>query len=190
MRLDLQAWRKFLAPPMAYSRPFSDFSEQVTAVKVDFFMDAAKSEKLGCGGHCGKQWFFIRWQAHFLCLCDPSISYLELYAVTVGIYLWIHKFKNSKIILFCNNEAAVAMINNTSSSCKNCMVLLRLIVLQGLIHNVKIRAKYVRSKANRKADMISRREFALFHQLSNYEAELQPCKIPRELWPIEKIWLK
>ena len=45
----------------------------------------------------------------------PSIEYLELYAVTAAVLTWIHQFKNRRIILFCDNQSVVDMINLTST---------------------------------------------------------------------------
>ena len=68
----------------------------------------------------------------------PSIEYLELYGVAVAVRLWLKKFKNSNIVLFCDNEAVVHMINNSAAKCKNCMALIRIIVLEGMIRNTRI----------------------------------------------------
>ena len=48
----------------------------------------------------------------FVDLHDPSIEFLELYAVTVAVVTWIYRFRNRRIVLFCDNQAAVAMINS------------------------------------------------------------------------------
>ena len=71
----------------------------------------------------------------------PSIEYLELYALTVAVVLWLHRFKNRNIYLFCDNESIVNMVNSSSSSCKNCMLLIRLVVMEGLVHNTKVKCK-------------------------------------------------
>ena len=81
---------------------------------------------------------------------------MELFAVLVGVLNWLKLFKNMKIILFCDNEAVVNMINNSSSKCKNCMVLIRMLVLEGLVCNTRVFARYVKSKDNDKADALSR----------------------------------
>ena len=70
------------------------------------------------------------------------------------------------------------------------MVLIRLITLHGLINNVRIYAKYVKSKDNGIADAISRQQFKLFRKRAPSTIDLLPTPIPDELWPISKIWLK
>ena len=189
--MDLRVWQEFLAYPSVFCRPFTNFKQTLDMVDVDLYTDASRNFSLGCAGVCTNQWFFVDWelQVKFLNKYQPSIEYLELYAATVGVVLWISKFKNQKIYLFCDNQAVVNMINNTTSGCRNCMVLIRTIVLQGLKFNVLIKAKYVRSKQNCRADALSRKKFKLFHRLVNYKVDLQPCQIPHQLHPLSKLWL-
>ena len=190
MRMDLRMWQQFLAHPSIFCRPFTDFSTELTAKEVDFYTDSAGRADLGGGGVCGREWFFVPWETKFVKQFEPSIEYLELYSVTVGIVLWLYKFANQKIILFCDNQAVVNMLNHTTSSCRNCMTLIRIIVLQGLKHNVVVRARFIRSKQNSRADAISRKRFQLFHQLSNYQSNEIPCEVPQELIPMSKLWIK
>ena len=88
---------------------------------------------LGLGGWCEDQWMFAEWNEEFIKSKDPSIEFLELYALTAGILNWVCKFRNRRIIIFCDNESVVQMLNSSSSQCKNCMVLIRLIILESLI---------------------------------------------------------
>ena len=82
------------------------------------------------------------------------------------------------------------MINNNSSSCRNCMALLRLVVLQGMVHNMCIFAKHVGTKDNGIADSLSRLDFVRFNKLKAKRCmEEYPTEIPHIMWPIEKIWL-
>ena len=122
---------------------------------------------------------------------DPSIEYLELFAVTVSVLLWLHKVKNTRICLFTDNESVKNMINNTSSSCKNCMVLIRIIVLKALEFNVRIEAKHVSSKSNLLADSLSRMQFGTFFYEANRRGlylHEPPETIPSEVWPVQNIW--
>ena len=83
------------------------------------------------------------------------------------------------------------MINNGVSKCKNCMVLLRIISLEGLKHNIRIKALHVKSKDNFLADSLSRFKFdEFFADVRRLERDLQPMPefIPDALWPIQKIW--
>ena len=137
------------------------------------------------------KWISECWPKDFLHNCNPSIEYLELYAVTTAVVDWIHKFKNRRIILFCDNKSVVDMINITSTSCKKCMVLIRIIVLKGLLENVRIFAKHVKGVNNGLADSLSRLKMEQFWDLckkDNRMVNQKPSSVPEVLWPIQKIW--
>ena len=91
-------------------------------------------------------------------------------------------------MLFCDNEAVVHMINNSTSICRNCMVLIRFIVLEGLVNNTRIYARYVNTKDNGKAAAISRLQWKRFRQLGPLMDD-KPKEIPKILWPMKNIWL-
>ena len=128
-----------------------------------------------------------RWDTLFL-ECQPSIEYLELYGVTAAVLQWIRRFQNKKICLFCDNISVVHMINNMSSSCGHCMILLRLVVLEGLRYNVKITARYINTKKNGRADALSRLDFDRFFRLSKANIDEEPTSPPERIWPVNKIW--
>ena len=187
-KLDLLVWKRFLTHPSVYCRPFMDSCNLLTATQIDMYSDASRNFQKGFGAYCNKEWTFGQWQADFMVKAEPSIEYLELFGVTVAVDLWIHKFENQRICLFCDNMSVVHMINNNSSKCKNCMVLIRLITLKGMIHNVRIFAKHVSTKDNGKADALSRLDFKRFWSLDPGMDE-KCTEIPRHLWPLDKIWV-
>ena len=73
----------------------------------------------------GKKRINQAWLKEFIQEHKPSIEFLELFAVTAAVISWIHQFKNRRIMLLCDNKSVVDMINLTTTSCKNCMVLIR-----------------------------------------------------------------
>ena len=189
VRLDLEMWQVFLRSPMSYARPFADFSKTYLAVDINLFTDSSANKKLGCGGICGDQWFKYMWNEAFMINKKPSINYLELYAVTIGVLLWAHKFTGMKIALFCDNMSVVNMINNTSSSCKNCMVLIRIIVLQGLLFNVRITAKHVPGVQNKLADFLSRNKMKQFWDEAKGKFCDTPCTVPEAMTDMTALWV-
>ena len=189
MRLDLTMWLHFLQTPQAFYRPFMDLTKNWYADELDFYSDATTNPILGMGAKCQKSWMFTQWDPVFITDEKPSIMYLELYAVTAAVLAWIHRFENRRIILFCDNIAVCYMINKTTSSCMKCMILIRIIVFQSLIHNVRIFAKYVPTWANSEADDLSRRKlekFAAIAAAKNYDRE--PTSMPSQIWPMQKVW--
>ena len=192
MKMDLNMWLTFLRHPNAFSRPFFEFNSEEQALQLNWYTDAAGSAELGCGGFFNSEWFIIQWEEEFMYKNRPSINYLELYAVTIGILLWTQNFRNRKIILFCDNMSVVQMVNRNSSTCKNCMVLMRIIVLHSMINNVKVILKHVPGIQNSFADLISRLEYKKFRQLARkrkVKFDSQPREIPKILWPMGKIWI-
>ena len=132
-----------------------------------------------------------KWNPEFIEICNPSIEYLELYALTAGVILWIHRFKNQRVMVFCDNISVVQMINKSTSSCRNCLVLIRLITLECMIRNMCIYAKYVNSADNGRADVLSRGQLDRFHRLSEgLDIEPFPEMVPAVLQPMEKLWVK
>ena len=104
MRMDLAMWKEFLSHAIVFCRNFSVFSHAKEATEIDLFSDTSHNFNLGCGGYYKNQWFFIGWDEFTNKSVNPSIEYLELFAVTVAVKLWIHHLKNSRIVLFCDNE--------------------------------------------------------------------------------------
>ena len=189
MRGDLEMWLEFVNHPTIYARPFADFSREIKAPEIQMYSDAAKRLGLGYGGVCQDSWMFGVWDDYFIKECDQSIEYLELYALTGMVLNWIHRYKNRRVTLFCDNQAVVQMVNNTSSSCKNCMVLIRMIVLKCLKENIRLYATYIKSKENTASDFLSRQKISKFLALKQtWEAE--PTPISGQLTPIMNIWIK
>ena len=192
MRMDLELWQIFLQHPSIYSRKFIDFNKSISATDLDFYTDASANPNLGCGGIFGTEWFILQWNEKFIKNYKPSINYLELYALTVALAIWIPKLKNQKIYIFCDNMSVVQMVNSSSSKCKNCMVLIRIITLKALTFNVKLSVKHVPGKLNQFSDWLSRLEYKKFRQHARSikkKFNNEPVTIPTELWPMEKLWL-
>ena len=188
-KMDLLLWETFLKHPSAFSRDFCDLmDEEVEAIML--YTDASRNPNLGCGGHCYGAWFFMKWNKEFIVEKQPSIGYLELYAMTIGVVTWIHKFRNKKIAVFCDNMSVVNMINNKSSKCRNCMILMRIIVIHTLIYNVKLSATHVRTENNTISDSLSRLKFKRFAQATRHmKMDHESTKIPSSLEDMSKLWL-
>ena len=185
-RLDLLVWKNLLENPLSHYGPFMDYS-CIEASVLDMYSDASRNYKLGFGAYCSTEWTFGQCENDFCNKVKPSIEYLELFGVLVGVLNWIKFFKNRRIILFCDKESVVHMINKSTSNCKNCMVLIRLLVAEGINSNVRIFARHVGTKENGKADALSRLDWNRFWKLGG-NMNSQPTPIPDHIWPFSKIW--
>ena len=188
VRQDLLTWEKFINHPSAFCRSFIDFTETIKAEEIGLASDASRAHTLGFGAICQTSWIYHMWLEGYIASFKPSIEYLELFGVVAGVIQWIHRFRNKRIILLCDNTSVVAMINNMTTSCKNCMKLLRLLILKGMVVNVRIFARYVSSKNNYYPDLLSRGKIQTFKDSGLFE--VQPTEVPKELWPIDKLWIQ
>ena len=161
MRHDLLMWQEFLQDQSVYCQDFMDFSNTVIPEEIFFAMDASKNPNLGFGGHCETDWMVQSWDGLIEEL-NPSIKYIELFALVTGVLAWIDKFKNRKVVLYTDNKSVFFMINKTLGSCKNCMVLIRIMVMHCLKFNVRIFARHLKSRLNAAADSLSRFQFKCF----------------------------
>lgn len=120
MRDDCVMWIQFLNSPSVFARPFMDFESKLKAEDIQLFTDASRAlEGKGFGCYYGEigQWTYQTWEAQFVEECDPSIQFLELYALVVAIKLCGHHFKNRRIEVNCDNESVVTMVNHSTSKC-------------------------------------------------------------------------
>ena len=131
---------------------------------------------------------YAQWPDNYITKYKPSIEYLELFALLATVLNWIHRFQNRRIILFCDNQSFVQMVNNTTPSCKNCMVLIRMLVLKSLTDNVRLFARYIRSKDNTAVDFLSHLRINEFKKLKS-TWDKTSTTVLTELWPPQKIWL-
>ena len=191
MRMDLKMWLEFLNHPSIYARNFFEMDITITSEEIDFYSDASANPKLGCGGISEKDWFIMQWEEEFIVEHNPSINYLELYAVTVAVLNWMYKYQNKAVTIFCDNMSVVHMINNTSSKCKHCMILIRILVLHCLKFNTLLKAKHVRGVNNQYADLLSRLKYGDFWKRArkeNRKFNNSSSGISTSLIPMSKVW--
>ena len=184
MRRNLETWSCFINSPEVYCRPFLDYTEQLTAQELDFYSDASGS--IGYGAVCRNLWMYGTWDPDFL-KEEPSIEFLELYALVAAVLAWMDRYKNKRVILFCDNQGVVSMVNKTTLSCKNCMNVIRLFVLHCMKLNTRVFARYVKTRENTRADQLSRGKLRLFKSM-NPQYGRYPTPVPELLIPVSKVF--
>ncbi len=186
VKLDLKVWLEFLESPQAFYRPFLE-KKFVPRAKAQLFTDAAAAVDKGMGGYCNGEWFSLQWPDGFIKIPgkEPSICYLELLGVATAILLWSHQFRNQRVRIWSDNQAAVNILNKLTSKCKDCMELVRLIVGKSIQENVKFVGVYLPGVHNTIADALSRQKLHLF-QLAAPEAQPLPLPVPPSVWTILK----
>ena len=193
---DCRTWLEFLDQDqikLQVCRPWLDMDKNYTASELKFPTDAsAGTENGGMGGIYKDQWIMGQWNKDFLVDKKLNIEFLELFALCTGLLTWANRLKDKRFTVFCDNQAMVSMINNLSSSCKNCMRLLHIIVKLSLNNNFRVFAKYISRADNDLLDASSRNQLNLFFSIC--EEKQIPIKknaetLPPEIWPSENYWI-
>ena len=141
LRFDCLVWKLFLDnyKQLAVCHPMINLDQRTCySTELNFYLDASKNKLLGFGAVFGNRWIYAQWEPNYIEANDPSIEYLELLALTAALLTWGHLLQNQRIVIFCDNAAVVAMVNSMTSSCKSCMFLLHLIVLNNLVNNRRV----------------------------------------------------
>lgn len=108
--------------------------------------------------------------------------------MAIAIELWAKELKNKRVVIFCDNTSVVCMINESTSSCKLCMFLIRQITITSMEHNVRFFAKHISGKKNVLADSLSRLKIGKFKKLAHLDIDPEPTALPNNLWPIPRNW--
>ena len=163
---DCTVWLKFLldVENSELCRPFVNFSNQKLGKILFFYSEASRNPELGMGVIFNNRWLCSWWPQGFIEKYNPSIEYLELYALTIALLTWRRDYdlSNARVVIFCDNESVVHMINGLGSTCHHCMKLIRIIALESIIWNHKVVIQHVRSEDNFLADSLSRLDFDRF----------------------------
>ena len=140
---DCLMWRTFLqTTDLQICRPFADQNREQDSEILSFYSDASKNPSLGMGAVFQDCWIVQKWDANFVRDTGPNIKFLELYTLTAALITWtssgMQSLNNNKVIIFCDNQAMIAMVNNYATSCKQCRKLIQIIALCGIHYNLCI----------------------------------------------------
>ena len=189
---DCKMWKTFLVSGwLQLCRPFIDLDAGSRNSRIlEFYSDSSKNAKLGMGAIFIEQgtWLVKRWNEDFINQENPSIEFLELYALVAAVCTWNGSdlLCNSRVTIHCDNQAVVYMVNNLASSCMQCMKLIRILVLDSIRCNRRLFARYVSTTDNFLADAISRFKFGKFWRLAPSNTKPEP-DVVRLIEP-EKLW--
>lgn len=146
MREDIRWWLNFLSQfngtmPMVEPRPLEP-------IFTDACLDAG-------GAVFGNKFVYFPWN------CWPQvnnlpINYKEALVFELAVSSWAPLFANKKIIINCDNQAAVAIFNKGSSKEPLLMASLRRIFWYSAVYNFRLHAVYLPGSENKFADAVSR----------------------------------
>ena len=189
---DCEVWVRFLSNPDINSicRPFVDVDAVTHATVLNFYSDVSLSGKKGLGAVFDNRFIVGKWGEHFIMEQQPSIEYLELFALFVALVTWgdCEQLCNTRVIIYCDNQSVRDMINGYHSCCSQCLKILRLIALDEIKFNRRVFMRYVKLAHNILADSLSRMDFQCFWKHAPISMRSCPDEIPTLIWPVEKVW--
>ena len=189
MKLDLEMWTAFLSHPSAFCRSFIDFSKNILSMEINFYLDTRGN--IGMGPLCNKAWMYMAWDQEYLESHKATIQYWEMFALLAAVLSWIEQFENQCVTIFCDNQNVCNMVNDHSTSCKNCMVLVRIFLLHCLTKNVQVTVEYIECHNNDLADALLRGQIQYFkYKTRNRKMNVHPTPVPELLLPMEKLWIR
>ena len=113
----------------------------------------------GIGASFGEDWFYSNLLVDAPELSGLHITYKEALCVVFSAERWAGSFKNKVVHVYCDNQAAVAMINKGTTKNPIMMTYLRRLFWCSAMYNFRLRAFHITGKLNVLADHISRLHF-------------------------------
>ena len=150
-RKDLMWWKEFLPH---YNGVSMMALENWSLPDEVFATDACLS---GCGGwFCERQEFFHTEFPEALVRKDLSINALELLTVVVAAKIWGRHWKGKRIVVHCDNEVSVTVMNTGRSHNAFLQSCLRELEFTAAKHEFEVRGNHIPGIENRIPDALSR----------------------------------
>ena len=178
-RSDLFWWYSYLGP-LNHASFFRTIPSRVH--RYSFASDASGS--IGCGAIWASSWFQFKWAeaegVQFHELGGDSITFKELLPIVLAVAVWGPLWRDSSVLVYCDNQGAVSVVNSGYSRVPRIMHLLRCLFFIRARFNVELIASHIPGKVNCLADAISRDQLAvLFSQVPSALWNL--CQLPTPL---------
>ncbi|CAG2220944.1 unnamed protein product [Mytilus edulis] len=185
VKKDIKWWKKFL--PL-YNGVSMMLIEEWSKPDEIFSSDACMT---GCGGMFKEHFFHVEFPDAIVNE-QLHINALEMLTVVVCLKLWGTKLRGKRIIIKCDNQVTVTVINTGKSRNQFLQSCLREICFVAAINEFELRAVHIAGVDNRLADMLSR-----WHLHSNYAKtffeetkyiHLEEFEVPNELFQFIHEW--
>ena len=171
---DLHIWLKFLAQYNGKSLILD--KKWILPSTLKIYTDASG---IGYGGYCNTQWFAGLWPKNWY---NVNIHVKEIFPIFILISMFEDYFKNKKLLLFCDNQAVVEIVNKMTSKDKHTMKFVRQIAFITMKNNFHFRIVHIKSSVNEIADKLSRNLLQDALKRAPFLQET-PVIIPQSLMP-------
>lgn len=147
----------------------------------------------GMGGFCDGEYFAVSWKQLRDMEQEPfypfredvenseHINYLELFAVYWALTKWGSRLHGMTIPMWVDNTAAIAMSNQFKGTQVHVRLLKQILALC-VTFNVRIYARYINTKDNVLADLLSRGDLPAFHRARQAWRNMDVMDKDREDW--------
>lgn len=181
---DMEWWLRFLSQFNGVSMmAIADWFEPDEVVATDACL-------VGCGGIAGREYFHSPFSG-FIQTQSLSINCLELLTIMVALKLWSHTFKGQRILIYCDNQASVHLLNAGSSKIVFSQACLREITFLAATLQFEIKAIHLPGVQNRVPDLLSRWELdqgCRQEFLSLTDGTHEQCFVDESLFRFSQFW--
>ena len=147
---DLKWWKKYLQefdgvniiPNFDGSRPDEEFSTD--------------SCLTGCGGWANGKYFHAEFPRSVTDNPEAHINELEALTLVVALEKWIKKFQNRNILIYCDNQPTVDIINTGRARNRYAQAILREVCYITAKNNTVVKVVHRMGSENRICDLLSR----------------------------------
>ena len=108
---------------------------------------------VGLGGRWKNQVYYVPLADQFP---DFNIVHLEMLNLLVAIRIWGDQWSSQKVVLYCDNQAVVSVLNNGKTHDLTLAAIVRNIKMQAAIKNISLYVVHMLDKNNVIADLPSR----------------------------------
>lgn len=110
----------------------------------------------GCGALCGTEYFHRIFPQHVISNADMRIHHLELLTVVICCKTWGPRWRRKRILIHCDNDASVHIINGTRSKDALLSAYARELWFLSSMYDFHLQATHIPGRDNRLPDLLSR----------------------------------
>ena len=155
-RSDLAWWHHFLSGWNGVSAVAEKYIE---SAHPDVVVHCDASGSIGCAAWWSEGWLHYEWPPE---VAAASITPKETLPVVFACAVWGQLWRNKRIRVYCDNEAAVANLNSGRSKEPWSMHMIRCLFFIKAIYGLELEVLHLPGKMNTLAEALSRNNFAYF----------------------------